>query len=372
MLLSLLALNTWQASSPALAAVTVDIEQFSAVAQSQDPGGESIIIRDWLGNPNRFLFLFKEGEDFTVYVDRGNGNAVKVAHISRADADACRPETTPNTLCKTFESDQGYETGLFSNGIGGLIVKVRPENVAADLTDNSIVPTAVPTSNPAPLTNPQFDARQEKNQGAAVDDSVIVVNEIGNPDPGLHIFREADGYAVYAARADRQGVKIAQVTALDSAACRPQTDTTEVCATYYSEHNFQSDLYSNGQGGLVVRVRPILEGPVTVDTNIRVEQKSTGLITIHGTGEGGASFLLTPSTNPETVVIIAEDGTWQTDVAFIAGKHIIKLQDMDANGAAVGVAAQVEVTIEAVSSTSTDNAGALPPPQDTKQDVAIE
>ncbi len=364
-LFSLIALNIWNTSNPAFAAGVIPI---SDQLQNEDAGGENAIIRDWLGNPSRFLFLFLEGEDFTVYVDRGDGSTTKVAHISKADADKCRANTEPNDLCETYLNDQGYETGLFSNGIGGLLIKVKPASVDAELTDNNPVPTPVPTSITTALTDSQFDARQEKNAGAAVEDSVTVVNKVGDPDPGLHIFREADGYAVYVGAQSRQGVKVAQFTALDVAKCLAQSDTTEPCQTYYNDRGFEIQLYPNGSGGLVSRVLPVQEGPVTVDTNIRVEHKANGLITIHGTGLGGAAFLLTPSKNPETIVIIAEDGTWQTDVAFVAGKHIIKLQDMDEKALPVGVAAQVEVTIEARPVDAED----IPTAEDTKVAVAIE
>ncbi len=366
----LIALNIWSTNNPVLANHAIPL---SEQLQNEDAGGENAVIRDWLGNPSRFLFLFREGEDFTVYVDRGDGSTTKVAHITEAEADKCRANTKPNDLCETYENDQGYETGLFSNGIGGLIVKVRPTSVDAELTDHNPVPTPVPTSNTAALTDSQFDARQEKNAGAAVEDSVTVVNKVGSPDPGLHIFREADGYAVYVAAQDRQGVKIAQFTALDVAKCLGQSDTTEPCQSYFNDRGFNIELYPNGTGGLVARVVPVLEGPVTVDTNIRVEHKSSGLITIHGTGLGGAAFLLTPSSNPETIVIIAEDGTWQTDVAFVAGDHIIKLQDMDELALPVGVAAQVKVTIEKQPVvTEAEGDPSIPPVVETKNTVAVE
>ncbi len=193
-----------------------------------------------------------------------------------------------------------------------------------------------------------FIARQLQNEGAARDQSVVIRNWAGHPDPGLHVFEEGGGYAVYAGLNPGQGNKIAHISMADASSCRIKTDTSEICKTYdHVGTGLQVVLYPNGTGGLVGKVRDIPEsGPETVSAEIMFEAHANGLITIKGTGQGGAAFLLTPGDNPQTIVIIADDGTWQTDVAFVRGTHTIKLQDMDAAGNAVGIAAMVVVDIQ--------------------------
>ncbi len=193
-----------------------------------------------------------------------------------------------------------------------------------------------------------FIARQLQNEGAARDQSVVVRNWAGHPDPGLHMFEEGGGYAVYAGLQAGQGNKIAHISQQDASSCRIKSDATEICMTYnHADTGLQTVLYSNGTGGLVAKVRPKpAEGPETVSAEIMFEAHANGLITIKGTGQGGAAFLLTPGDNPQTIVIIADDGTWQTDVAFVRGSHTIKLQDMDEAGNATGLAAMVVVDIQ--------------------------
>ncbi len=192
-----------------------------------------------------------------------------------------------------------------------------------------------------------FIARQLENAGTARDETVVVYNWAGHPDPGLHMFAEGGGFAVYAGLQAGAGTKIAHISAEDAANCRAKAEAWATCATYSNDQGLQTVLFSNGLGGLIAKVRETPpEGPATVSAEIMFEAHENGLITIKGTGQGGAAFLLTPGDNPQTVVIIANDGTWQTDVAFVQGQHVIMLQDMDAAGNPVGLAAQVVVNIE--------------------------
>ncbi len=334
-------------ASTELAAPSVTIQQAHNAKAAVD---DSVVVLNQHGWPDPAYHVFKEAGGYAVYVALEAGTGQKVAHLNQDEYIACRLEEDSTKPCKTYESDQGYKAAAFSNGKGGVIFEVERTSPVPPADSGSEV-------GPQPVISAaQHVIRQASNAGAAVDNSVVVLTWDGLPHHALHVFKEGGLYSVYVGEHAGQGRMIAQVTLEQQQTCRPMIDPSEVCYYYQSDHGFVTALHSNGVGGLVLKVKEgtiekensttAATGLTTVNADITITQGQGGLVTISGTGQPGAAFMLTPGNNPQTVVIIGQSGEWQLDVAFVAGDHIIKLQDLDANGVAVEPGASVTITID--------------------------
>ncbi len=310
----------------------------------------AVVVVNEHGAADPHYHVFAEASGYAVYVGLESGGGLKIAHLNEAEFIACRLVTDISAPCKTVESDQGFTTKIYSDGAGGMRMVVTRTSVIASPDSGSEHGAA------AVVTAAEHQVRQTTNAGAAVDESVVVLTWDGVAHHALHVFKEGGMYAVYVGEGAGQGQKIAQITQADEQACRPKFDPSELCSTYQSDRGFVTAMYPNAKGGLVLKVKEgVIEeankttaatGLTTVNADITITKTEGGLVTISGTGQPGAAFLLTPGNNPNTVVIIGQTGAWQLDVAFVAGDHVIKLQDMDANGVAIEPGASVTITID--------------------------